>query len=137
MDEKTGNAPIHSIVQRKKKDRVDLFLTLLINSDVEIDLQNSRDMTALHMAIEVSKTQSGPQPLHVSLNSLYQAGIRPSSIIFPSFLIRLDVNSVQELQLFLELTSISRGATNSLHLTLSSTMANSLASKPFSWTWEA
>lgn len=57
VDEKTGNASIHSIVKRKKKDRVDLLLALLINSDVEVDLQNSRDMTALHMAIEVSRAQ--------------------------------------------------------------------------------
>lgn len=54
VDEKTGNAPIHAIIKKKKKDRLDLLLTLLINSDVEIDLQNRRDMTALHMAIEVS-----------------------------------------------------------------------------------
>lgn len=53
VDEITGNAPIHTIIQRKKKDRVDLLLALLVNSDVDINLQNRRRMTALHLAIEV------------------------------------------------------------------------------------
>lgn len=53
-DEKTGDAPIHSIIKKKKKDRVDLLLALLVNSKADINLQNGRDMTALHMAIEVS-----------------------------------------------------------------------------------
>lgn len=53
LDEVTGDAPIHSIIMRKKKDRVELLLTLLINSNADINLQNRRHMTALHSAIEV------------------------------------------------------------------------------------
>lgn len=54
VDELTGDAPIHSIIKRKKKERVELLLALLMNSNVDIDFQNGRHMTALHMAIEVN-----------------------------------------------------------------------------------
>ncbi len=54
LDDVTGNAPIHSIIRSKKrKDRLELLLTLLINSDVDINLQNRRSMAAFHVAIEV------------------------------------------------------------------------------------
>ena len=53
VDDVTGDAPIHSIIKRKKKDRIDLLLALLVNSEVDINLQNKRNMTALHTAIEV------------------------------------------------------------------------------------
>ena len=52
-DDLTGDAPIHSIIRRKKKDRVELLLTLLINSNADVNLPNRRNMTALHCAIEV------------------------------------------------------------------------------------
>ena len=54
VDEITGDAPIHSLVKRKKKDHTELVLTLLINSNVEVDLRNRRKMTALHLALEVN-----------------------------------------------------------------------------------
>ena len=53
LDE-TGNAPIHAIVSlKKRRDKVDLLLALLIYSKVDINLPNKRQMTALHLAIEV------------------------------------------------------------------------------------
>ncbi len=57
LDEVTGDAPIHSIVRhmKKKKDRVECLLALLTNSNADIDLQNRRSMTALHLAIEVKR----------------------------------------------------------------------------------
>ena len=54
LDEETGNAPIHAIVSgRKRKDKVDLLLALLVYSKVDVNLPNRRNMTALHLAIEV------------------------------------------------------------------------------------
>ena len=60
LDEVTGDAPIHSIIRhtKKKKDRVELLLALLMNSKAQIDLQNRRNMTALHLAIEVTNCPS-------------------------------------------------------------------------------
>ena len=54
LDEITGNAPIHAIVSlKKRRDKVELLLALLIYSKVDINLPNHRQMTALHLAIEV------------------------------------------------------------------------------------
>ena len=54
LDEVTGNAPIHAIVSlKKRRDKVELLLALLIYSKVDINLPNRRQMTALHLAIEV------------------------------------------------------------------------------------
>ena len=56
LDEVTGNAPIHAIVSlKKRRDKVELLLALLIYSKVDINLPNRRQMTALHLAIEVHK----------------------------------------------------------------------------------
>ena len=50
-----GNAVIHRIIKKKHKDKLEMLLTLLINSEVDVNLQNWKGNTALHMAIEVSK----------------------------------------------------------------------------------
>ena len=56
LDEVTGNASIHAIVSlKKRRDKVELLLALLIYSKVDINLPNRRQMTALHLAIEVHK----------------------------------------------------------------------------------
>ena len=60
IDQLSGDGPIHSIIKRKKKDRVDLLLALLVNSKADINLQNRRSMTALHSAIEVRLLPAGP-----------------------------------------------------------------------------
>lgn len=58
LDEK-GNAPIHAIVTgKKRKDKVELLLALLIYSKVDINLPNIKQMTALHLAIEVGNMYS-------------------------------------------------------------------------------
>ena len=46
-------APIHSIVKSKRPDRLELLLTLLSNSDVNVDLKTPDGNTPLHLAIEV------------------------------------------------------------------------------------
>ena len=46
-------APIHSIVEKKRKDRIDLMLALLIYSDADVDLKRADGMTALHLAAKV------------------------------------------------------------------------------------
>lgn len=53
LDEETGDAPIHSIVKKKRKDRVELLMALLVNSTVDVNLLNSRGNSALHLAVEV------------------------------------------------------------------------------------
>lgn len=53
LDAITGEAPIHSIVRRKKKGHTELLLALLINSDVEVNLGSRKKKTALHVALEV------------------------------------------------------------------------------------
>lgn len=54
LDEISGNAPIHAIVTgRKRKDKMELLLALMVYGKVNINLPNSRNMTALHLAIEV------------------------------------------------------------------------------------
>ena len=46
-------APIHSIVKRERPDRLELLLTLLTNSDVNVDLKTPDGDTPLHLAVEV------------------------------------------------------------------------------------
>jgi len=46
-------APIHSIVEKKRKDRADLMVALLTYSDADVDLKRADGMTALHMAAQV------------------------------------------------------------------------------------
>ena len=53
MDSVTGDAPIHSIVKMKKKYHTELLFALLINSKAEVNLQNRKKKTALHVALEV------------------------------------------------------------------------------------
>ena len=54
LDEVTGNAPIHAIVSgRKRRDKTELLLALLVYSKVDVNLPNRKKMTALHLAIEV------------------------------------------------------------------------------------
>ena len=56
LNKMTGNAPIHAIVmERKRKDKSDLLLALLVYSKVDINLPaNSwKRMTALQLAVEV------------------------------------------------------------------------------------
>ena len=56
LDKKTGEAPLHSMVKRERKDRVGLVLALLVHSDADIHLKTSRGATPLHLAVEVSAT---------------------------------------------------------------------------------
>ena len=55
-----GDAPIHAIVKSKskrkadRKEKVELLLALLTNSDADVDLQNGNRMTALHLTAEVN-----------------------------------------------------------------------------------
>ena len=46
-------APIHSIVKRERPDRLELLLTLLSNSDVNVDLKTPDGNTPLHLAVKV------------------------------------------------------------------------------------
>ena len=50
-----GEAVIHNIIKKKRKDKLEMLLTLLINSEVDVNLQNWKGNTALHIAIEVRK----------------------------------------------------------------------------------
>ena len=54
LDIETGDAPIHAIIRRKKKDRLEFLLALLVNSDADVNLGNRREMAPLHLAVEVS-----------------------------------------------------------------------------------
>ena len=55
-----GDAPIHAIVKRKskrkadRKEKVELLLALLTNSDADVNLQSANGMTALHLTAEVN-----------------------------------------------------------------------------------
>ena len=54
LDEITGNAPIHAIVTGKRRsNRTELLLALLVYGRVKVDLPNRRRMPALHLAVEV------------------------------------------------------------------------------------
>ena len=46
-------APIHSIVRRGRPDRLELLLTLLNNSNVDVNLKTPAGSTPLHLAVEV------------------------------------------------------------------------------------
>ena len=54
LDKKTGEAPLHALVQKERKDRVQVVLTLLVQSDADINLETSRGASPLHLAVEVS-----------------------------------------------------------------------------------
>lgn len=51
--DKAGEAPLHVLVKKERKDRVSLVLALLINSNADIHLKTSRGATPLHLAVEV------------------------------------------------------------------------------------
>ena len=53
LDRKTGEAPLHALVKKDRKDRINLVLVLLINSNADIHLKTSRGLTPLHLAVEV------------------------------------------------------------------------------------
>ena len=53
LDKKTGEAPLHALVKKERKDRVKLVLALLVHSDANINLKTSRGATPLHLAVEV------------------------------------------------------------------------------------
>ena len=53
-DDLTGNALIHVIMKKKRKqERLEFLLTLLIHGKVDVNLQNKKGEAALHMAVEV------------------------------------------------------------------------------------
>ena len=53
LDKKTGEAPLHALIKKERKDRVKLVLSMLINSNADIQLETSRGATPLHLAVEV------------------------------------------------------------------------------------
>jgi len=50
-----GDTPLHAYVKRKDKHKFDCLVTFLIHSKCDLDKPNANDMTALHLAAEVSK----------------------------------------------------------------------------------
>jgi len=42
-------------VKKKRRDRVELVITLLSNSNADVNFETTRSMTALHFAVEVHK----------------------------------------------------------------------------------
>ena len=57
LDDVTGDALIHIIMKKTKHDlRLDFLLTLLIHSNVDVNLRNKKGIAALHMAVEVSSS---------------------------------------------------------------------------------
>jgi predicted acylesterase/phospholipase RssA len=52
LDKKTGEAPLHSLVKRERRDRVGVVLALLVHSDADIHLKTWRGATPLHLAVE-------------------------------------------------------------------------------------
>ena len=53
LDKKTGEAPLHALIKKERKDRVKLVFALLLHSDADIQLETSRGATPLHLAVEV------------------------------------------------------------------------------------
>ncbi len=54
IDNNLGLAPIHSIVRRKRKNRLQLLLALLVHSNVDVNLAACDGNTPLHMIVRVS-----------------------------------------------------------------------------------
>lgn len=50
-----GDAPLHFIVKHKRKNRLDVLVTLLSYSQVNVNLPAAHNNTALHFAVAVSK----------------------------------------------------------------------------------
>lgn len=42
-------------MKKKRRDRVELLITLLSNSNADVNFETTRSMTALHFAVEVRK----------------------------------------------------------------------------------
>ena len=57
--DKTGEAPLHSLVKRERRDRVGVVLALLVHSDADIHLKTPRGATPLHLAVEVREKRDG------------------------------------------------------------------------------
>ena len=57
LDKKNGEAPLHALVKKERKDRVALVLALLVNSNADIHLKTSRGATPLQLAVEVRGIQ--------------------------------------------------------------------------------
>ena len=54
LDVVTGDALIHIIMKKKRKhERLDFLLTLLIHARVDVNLRNRKGRAALHMSVEV------------------------------------------------------------------------------------
>jgi hypothetical protein len=52
LDKKTGEAPLHALIKKERKDRVKLVLLMLVHSDADVNLETSRGATPLHLAVE-------------------------------------------------------------------------------------
>ena len=50
-----GDAPVHSYVRRRDKQKFKCLMTLLIHSECDVNLANKEGQTALHLACEVYK----------------------------------------------------------------------------------
>ncbi len=53
IDFNLGLAPIHSIIRRKRKNRLQLLLGLLVHSNVDVNLIACDGNTPLHMIVQV------------------------------------------------------------------------------------
>ncbi len=53
LSENTGDAIIHTVLKDKRKHRLDVLLTLLVNTNVDVNRPNRRGNSPLHIAIEV------------------------------------------------------------------------------------
>ena len=53
LDGSTGEAPLHTLIKRERKDRVKLVLLMLVHSNADVHLETSRGATPLHLAVEV------------------------------------------------------------------------------------
>ena len=48
-----GDAPVHSYIRRRDKEKFNCLMTLLIYSKCDVNLPNKDGQTALHLACEV------------------------------------------------------------------------------------
>lgn len=48
-----GDAPVHSYVRRRDKEKFKCLMTLLIHGNCDVNLPNKDGQTALHLACEV------------------------------------------------------------------------------------
>ena len=52
--DKNGDAPVHSYLRRRDKEKFNCLMTLLIHSHCDVNLANKDGQTALHLACEAS-----------------------------------------------------------------------------------